>query len=298
MSNDLTFTLRWQACHMSGNHTHCRDAGRITFPQAPTALRARRIFDGLAFTIPMVASLDEDPKPFQVSQIRATVLFQGIDLGVAFDFKVHDSRRSNDGSLELRLPTHAIRHIERVRAGGNVTFELHLHCELSRLVPQKEGPFVLQTELQPNDFKGTVTYPKELWVNLLNETGFGENVVVEIPLPPNPGPSWQPIWKALATARDGLKYGGDTAWKAAIVECRHALELWQKLEREDHGPGWSSPSSTDRAARTRQQRLDNLRWDLLQCAHEAAHTPADKWTRDDAVLILATLSSLLAIRNP
>ena len=133
---------------------------------------------------------------------------------------------------------------------------------------------------------------------MLHETGLGDNVVVEIPLPPNPSPEWAPIWQAIATARDSLARGGDTAWKSAIVECRHALELWQKLEREDHGPGWKAPSNEDRQSRTRRQRLDNIRWDLLQCAHEAAHSPAGKWTREEAALVLSALAALLAIRNP
>jgi hypothetical protein len=190
-----------------------------------------------------------------------------------------------------------VRHIERIRSGGTAKFNFHVRGELSRLLPAPDGR---RFRSEPQRVFGSVevSYEKEIWVQMLNTTGFGENVVVEIPLPPAPNPDWEPIWKAIATARDALKAGGDTAWKSAVVECRHALETWHDMEKEDHGLGWKAPSMQDRKARTRKQRLDSLRWHLYQCAHEAAHTPADQWTRDDAVLILAALSGLLAIRNP
>jgi len=36
----------------------------------------------------------------------------------------------------------------------------------------------------------------------------------------------------------------------------------------------------------------------MQSAHLGPHTPAEEWTRDDALLLLSTLSALLAERKP
>ena len=81
---------------------------------------------------------------------------------------------------------------------------------------------------------------------------------------------------------------------------RLALERWQKIpnEKEDQGPGWKRPTQDELKDRTKKQRFDNLRWHLLQACHRGAHTGADEWTRDDAVLLLSTLSALLAERKP
>ncbi len=296
MPNDPIQNITWHGHQLLnfGGHEGCVTAVAISFPQA-SPLSAKRLVDGIALTIP--AGIEVVPKPaFQIANIRAIVSFDGTDVAVANDYNIYASHGARSAALVASLPANVIRHIERIRAGGAITFTLQMHGEVSRLF--ENNAMIFGTAPQAFDFKTNVTYPRDTWVTMLNETGMGENVVVEVPLPPCPSDDWQPIWKALATARDSVKGGGDTAWKSAIVECRHALELWQKLEKEDHGPGWKAPTMIERNDRTRQQRLDNIRWDLLQCAHEAAHSPADKWTRDDAVLVLAALAALLRIRNP
>lgn len=296
MTNDPSRDVRWHAYELSDNFHHegCETAAKIMLPRA-NPLHAQKLVDGVALTIPMDIEVTEQP-PFQIANIRSIVSFEGTEVGIAHDYNIYGPCRQKSTELVARLPSNAVRHIERVRAGGAAKFSLKIYCEATRLFPKDDKVF--GTAPQSFSFVETVSYPREAWVTMLNATGLGDNIVVEIPLPPCPNDEWQPIWKAIATARDSLKHGGETAWKSALVECRHALELWHNLEQEDHGPGWKAPTMAERSARTRQQRLDNVRWDLHQCAHEAAHSPADKWTRDDAVLVLATLASLLRIRNP
>ena len=120
---------------------------------------------------------------------------------------------------------------------------------------------------------------------------------MEIPFPADPPTGWEPIWEALRDARDSLDKGGSTAWKNTVTSVRLALEGWQHIEKEDQGPGWKRPDRTDLETRTKEQRIDNIRWHLIQLAHYAAHTKADDWTRDDALLMAPTLSSLLAVRK-
>lgn len=143
-----------------------------------------------------------------------------------------------------------------------------------------------------------VTYPRELWVDMLRRLGVAENVLVEVPLPPVPSDPWNGVWQALIDARNAFEQGGSTGWQATVTAVRHALALWHDIENEDQGPGWKTPSQPDRELRTKQQRLDALRWHLRQVAHLAPHSRAEEWTRDDALLMLTTLSTLLAERKP
>jgi hypothetical protein len=69
-------------------------------------------------------------------------------------------------------------------------------------------------------------------------------------------------------------------------------------EREDIGPGWKNPEKADRESRTARQRLDAIRWHLREFAHLAAHSGAEHWSREDAVLLLSSVSALLALRRP
>jgi hypothetical protein len=151
---------------------------------------------------------------------------------------------------------------------------------------------------RPNAGNITVTYPKEVWVMMLRVLGVAENVLVEVPLPGSPSPDWDGVWKGLIDARSAFEQGGSTGWKACVTGVRLALERWQKIEKEQMGAGWVKPNQNDLQARTKKERFDNLRWHLIQAAHLGPHTGAEEWTRDEALLMLSTLSALLAERKP
>jgi hypothetical protein len=125
-----------------------------------------------------------------------------------------------------------------------------------------------------------------------------DTVLIEIPFPSDPPTDWELVWHALRDARDSFDRGGSTGWKNCVASVRLALEKWHGIEKEDQGPGWQRPSTTDLQARTKEQRIDTIRWHLIQLAHCAAHTRADEWNRDDALLVLSTVSALLAVRKP
>jgi hypothetical protein len=190
---------------------------------------------------------------------------------------------------------------EKLRAGGIVQFDIELSGELSFLIPGAHPQHMLRTE--PHrlfDHKGstTVVYQRERWIKLVQNLGIAQNILVEIPVPGRVPQSWEAIWKGLSDAREALDQGGSTAWKACGTGVRLALEAWHTIEKEDLGPGWKPPTMQERKDRTKEQRLDNLRWHLYEIAHLSAHTPAEEWARDDAILLIATCSALLAKRNP
>lgn len=145
---------------------------------------------------------------------------------------------------------------------------------------------------------GKIGYSQRVWTKMVRDVGVQDSILVEIPFRSDPPTGWEPIWAALRDAKDSFDAGGSTDWNNTARSVRLALEEWRKLEKEDQGAGWQGPKIADFQSRTKAQRIDNLRWHLIQLAHYAAHTKADEWTRDDALLLLSTLCSLLAERKP
>src|SRR5205807_2642050 len=94
----------------------------------------------------------------------------------------------------------------------------------------------------------------------------------------------------LLAARNHFAQGGTTGWSGTILAVRQALEKWRAIEPEDAGPA-------DPRARSKRERLNNLRLALHQCTHIWIHKD-DECFRDDALLMLSTLSALLAERKP
>lgn len=188
---------------------------------------------------------------------------------------------------------------EKIRGGNTPNIQLNIWIEYYYLIDTDIHPAPpLRTESRNSWLNYSLELSKELWVDRLRKIDFLENILIEIPLPSSPNSPWDEVWKAMVDAREAFEKGGTTAWKDCIVSCRLALEEWQKIEKEDMGAGWKSPSPVDRQLRTKEQRLDNIRWHLLQLAHYSAHTHADRWAREDALIMLSTLSALLVERNP
>lgn len=188
---------------------------------------------------------------------------------------------------------------EKIREGKTPKISISLHGELSYLLKVDNLQRLrLRSESKSFWLNPTIEFPKEIWIEQLKAMGTLENILIEVPLPSTPPSPWDEVWKALLEARQSFEQGGTTAWKNCIVSTRLALEKWQKIEKEDMGAGWKAPSVIDRQARTKEQRLDNIRWHILQYAHYSAHSHADNWTRDDALLMLTTLCALLSKRNP
>lgn len=287
-------------------------------------VRANRAIDGLTLYLPGEVELDLNEKLIgrpMVAGVRATVSYRDELVGVAEDHMVYVAKRKASLDLPLRMSAGAVRTIEHRRAGGVVPMTVDLEVVLSILrdapifrrswddgmnehaepVLDQSGQHVLKAlteEPSVHRDRVQITFDPLPWANMLKATGFGDNVFVEIPLPPNSGPPWDEVWKALQAARDALNRGGSTAWKTVVSECRIALEKWEVIEKVDHGPGGLTANRSEREVRTGKQRQDALRWHAYQLAHYYLHTHAGECTRDDAVLVLSTLAGLLAVRKP
>ncbi len=307
---------------MPNNEIDMRDSGglligKVILNENPTRLNAQRTADGFNLSLPMKLMLrlvgQNDPVPM-ISNLRGEIFAGTANSKTEIGTAIWDSwfiGAQSDGksggmcetevSMTWRESSASLAYYERLRDGGIPKLEISIHGELCYFVTEPNTGRRLRTQpesIVSNSRSLTVSYPKEAWVHMLQSIGAAENVLVEIPLPGRPSPDWDGVWSALIDARNAVEQGGSTGWKGCVTAVRLALEKWRDIEKEQMGAGWKAPSLAEREARTKRERLDNIRWHLLQVAHLGAHTGADEWTRDDALLMLSTISALLAERKP
>ncbi|HEY3807181.1 MAG TPA: hypothetical protein VGL61_31485 [Kofleriaceae bacterium] len=215
------------------------------------------------------------------------------------EFVAGNPDSEHPASLLWRAPASVLEHLEQARNGAPIALTFQARGSVSANLPPFGGPG-LSMRLPPQSFGGNISveYSRDAWTTMLKKVSFGLHVLVEVPLAPAPPAPWNDVWQALREAHESFDQGGTTGWSSCVRSIRLALERWQAHEREQQGPGWNAPARQDREQRTAHERIDNLRWHLLQCAHRAAHTGADEWSRDEAVLMLSTCAALLRYRNP
>jgi len=247
-----------------------------------------------------------DPQPL-VSDLSATMTAiddqqRAIFLGRArhdgwFTGAVPKSNVST--GLVWEAPLVALAAYEKFRDVQRPHFRIALLGQLSFLLPPASGRRV-RTEPQQVYGDVEITYPTETWIRAVREVGVSQAIYLEVPLPSSPPRPWDAVWRSVAEAATAFERGGETGRKGAILAARQALDDWRNIdgEREDIGPGWKHPDKNDRESRTARQRLDAIRWHLREFAHLAAHSGAERWSREDAVLLLSSVSALLALRRP
>jgi hypothetical protein len=281
--------------------TQGEDIGSIIFDQPERALSSRRIASGIRIYLPASVSLRQVSRvlcPVLLENLKVTLLAGDIEIGVGqctTDIRSRADKQAVSFTLDLTLEALAV--YESLRAGDEPQFTVLVSGEI-RYALSTEG--LLVAGQWPREAcsiasaigqHGFIKYSRDAWTKMLREAKVHETVLVEIPYPSDPPCSWELIWDGLQEARNAFDAGGSTGWNSCVGRVRFALEKWREIEAEEKGPA-------ELHDRTKEQRIDNIRWMLMQYVHYAPHTKADKWTRDDALFALSTLSSLLAIRRP
>jgi hypothetical protein len=272
--------------------------GEWTFDEAPPRLEGRRTADGVAITIPASLRLKWNEEYLaMVSNLRADVYTEnGLELGQAVShdyFRPSKPEGNFQANLTWRASFAALAQFEQKRNGQPPVLVLHCTADVSHLQPPPPDRYVTFATAPPaprrNELR--VRYPREKWVDLLRELKVAENILLEMPMPPARPAPWDKVWNAVLDARKSFDQGGETGWKSCVTSIRLALEAWREIEKTDFGP-------EKKEDWTKAQRLNQIRYALLQMAHLAAHSPASEWTRDDAQALLAMLSGLLLMRRP
>lgn len=285
--------------------------GSVTFDESPQRLHAERTADGFRLQIPITISFKLVPKgePMPLVGNFRGHIYAGEDSGPKIQIGEMRMEDWHKGGFYDR-PEHAGKYdrqdymiwsgslaqlsvYEKIRDGRQPKFEIRFVGELCFLLPTNHQHHYVRSE--PHDFfhrSGNlrVSYPKEAWVEMLRGLGVAENVLVEIPLPRSPPAPWDEVWSNLVAARNHFEQGGSTGWSSCILAVRQALEKWRDIEAPNTGPA-------DPTKRSKRERLNNLRLALHQCTHVWIHKD-EECTRDDALLMLSTLSALLDERKP
>jgi hypothetical protein len=295
-------------------HNHSGDPiGSFTFDESPVHLHAMRTANGFKLQLPFKLSLAPVVKGAlapMVSDFRGVIMASTPDGRVEIGHLYSESScsytagyRDRDASVKghenigqmIWLGSLAdLTYYNKLREGGPAQFIIRLEWRLCHVFPMADSGHMactLPEWRRPNLGDIPVRYSRDLWVGMLRSLRVAENVLVEIPLPGTPPPGWDGVWEGLCNAKIAFEQGGSTGWKGCVMGVRLALENWQNIEHEDL-------SQSDKTKRTKKQRLDHLRWSLLQIGHFFAHNPAEECSRDDALLLLSTLSALLAERKP
>lgn len=312
--------------------------GSVTIVKNPQQLYGVRTASGFEIQVPIILTLRVRLKSepmLMVSNLRGKVFAKSengslMNVGYLTNEERHiagiTSGEGYDHTSDIRLEWRGtftdIAYIEKARNGQAPKLQMQLEGDWSFLIrneveiteeqwnqltePQRRRFNELASFRTPTDTQRVVSrhgyievpYPREVWIDLVRKLGIVENVLVEVPLPTSPPEPWSGVWGALVNARNAFEQGGSSGWHGTVNSVRLALERWRDIEQENQGPGWTAPSRVDREARSKKERLDALRWHLMQAAHLGPHTGAEEWSRDDALLMLSALSGLLAVRKP
>lgn len=278
--------------------------GSITFIKPEVAFNMVKTASGFRLDFPASISMPyRNPEErFLVEDMKVTLtaLGDGREIAIArcpVSMSTGDPDRGISFSWDATFATMAV--YERIRENREPQFAINVQASVRYLLQSTVPRFQIANS-PAETFCGhtTIKYSRDAWVATLRQIGFRDSVIVEIPYPSEPPHEWESVWNALADARNAFDKGGTTAYIDAARSVRHALEKWQDIEKEEMGPGWTPPKRDEREARTVNQRIDNIRWHLMQLAHESAHTGSEKWSRDEALLLLNTLAALIAVRKP
>lgn len=284
--------------------------GKISLDENPASFAVQAAVGGFRLTLPATVDLNWPnealPRPVVAGlscQVFSSPTGRDVFLGTATDttwFSPAKGGQTFSANLVWQGDLRALAWLEKQRNGGEPRLKLRIEALLAKAIPgvgTDDWPHEVCTVPHPSFSTLVVKYPVPAWTEMVRTLGVADSVLVEIPVPGSRPAPWETVLKYLSEAREALEKGGTTGWKACVVAVREGLTTWQKLEPEDKGAG----ITVDRQAiltRTKEQRLDCLRWNLLQAAHLAPHSPAENWTRDDAVLLLSAFAGLLAKRDP
>ncbi len=278
--------------------------GSIAFEQGP--LQAVPNGDGVRITLPTWIEMRwtkyPAPRPM-LHGIRANIRLASaapgvIELGQAVDpgfyLPPEGGVEHLQGNLGWQASLATLAVIERARNGQAPRFDLDVVGLVSDCHAVTDNAGRPREALSTPQWVGrpfTVTYSADAWVTMRRQAGVSHHVLLDIPFPPAAPTGWEVMWRHITDAIASFEQGGRVAWKNCVASVREALTEWGRLDPPD-------VSQPDSRARTLEQRVDHLRYELRNLAHLGPHGAAEAWTREDAVLALATLSALLARRRP
>jgi len=236
---------------------------------------------------------------FGLDALRMELKFGGllVGRGECGERRLKPSRSGTMRAL-VRVPisSRSIARLEEERKGGAATFEAYVEVEVVKYVPSAKPNGTwrpIAIPLESNYCRDSMrwTIPKEQWIDILEKVGYRHSFVVEMVMPRDAPTGWESVWNLVRRAEANLHSGLYSEGGLAI---RQALEAWDKIEA---GLDVTAVKSSEREKWTVEQRLSGIRYAIKLYTHAFVHdtTPA-RWTRQQLLLALTTVSSLLNLR--
>jgi hypothetical protein len=210
-----------------------------------------------------------------------------------YQFPIGLAESKINGYLRLPLSLAALEVMERLREGDQPKFTVILHGSV--FVRDEESKLYDACRLQvdgSSDFPVQLMLDRDNWIQQMRNVAPMGSVLVEIPLAVTREPPWDRAWARLDAASANLVQGGENGCKTCVSEIRQALEAWRNIDMFGR-------ASADKE-KDKQQRLHDIANALFHYCSLSVHADEHQsdWSRADAILALATLSTLLSVRNP
>jgi hypothetical protein len=178
-----------------------QQVGEILFDEAPSQFIGSRTASGFQLNIPAHVNLrpnTEDAQLSMVTNLRAVISVNKdpqteVQVGVAEDHAWYFGGGNSQTNLIWADIMPTLAYIEKCRDGQRPQLKLELRAEGCWLL-QHQSQLRIRTAPQFIGGKVTLTYPKEVWVKMLRDMKFSENVLLEVPLPSTTPTQWDKVW--------------------------------------------------------------------------------------------------------
>lgn len=232
-------------------------------------------------------ALSSPPPHVLISPARVALSGQpGLVVGIAHaesnkPFSVDEYSNKTSCLFDLDLTPSALESIERHRNGLGVSLSVGLHAQVFA------GP-----DIVPCFCDVTANLNQSQWIDALNQAGFGNTVLFEVPIPSSADPDNNAV-ELLAAAQRLLLQGH---YAEVVAKCRMALErLTQELQQ---GAEMERAKTEQKIKRTLSQRELLMRQASIDFA-SLAHHPTDNslsdlFDRNAALMMLGTTAALVS----
>ncbi|MGR0278824.1 hypothetical protein ACUM5Y_07230 [Marinomonas dokdonensis] len=182
-------------------------------------------------------------------------------------------------SFSVSLTNEQLLAIEDYRQFG----DLALHCRLEALVLSEDG------DIRQSNSDSDYHIPQQEWVKALNQSGFQDSYLYEIPLPA----TISDIKAMLSKAQSCIDIGD---YQNAVMECRRIIERVEEL-RGDHSQARTASNKLKdnglRKGMTANERALALREGVKNICQLGAHG-SEEFSRSQARMILGMTLTLLS----
>ena len=189
--------------------------------------------------------------------------------------------------LELDLAGEQLEALERLRAGGPLTFQFHVSLQL-----RQDSEVVTRSQVLRLDVDITQ------WATVLKEIGYLDLLVVAVKLPIDAPDTFRHAKTELREAHKDLLAG---RYDTTVMRCRRAMESVGTQVSDDAGQGRIrkafAESKSSREAMTKFDRAELVRGAIANYSNLAHHMDGDGapecFSRQDALFVLTAAAGVI-----